>query len=89
MIGDGGSVTGGSQSNGQAHTGVILLSIVVNDGAAQFVALEHREFVEGILLRQVVAGLYVAITGDEIIGFDAHPEVWDLPPSKKLETKCH
>lgn len=50
VIRDSSTVTGGSQSHSQAHTGVILLSIVVDDGAAQFVALQHGEFVEGVLL---------------------------------------
>lgn len=81
MVGDSRAVTCGGEGHSQAHASVVLLTVVVNDGTAQLVTLQHGEALESVLLGQVITRLDVAIAGDEIVSFDAGPEVWNLPPS--------
>lgn len=80
VVGDCRTVASSCESNGQAHTSVVLLSVVVDDGATQVVLLQHGETFKCVLLRQVVTRLDVAISSHEIVGLDTDPEVWHLPP---------
>ena len=66
----------------EAHT------IIVNDGSAQFVPLQHREELEGALLVEEVGGLEALRTRDHVVGLDSGPEIWHLKLSLKyLDSK--
>lgn len=81
VVGNSGAVSGGGQGDGKVHPGVVLLAVVVHDGAAESVPSEHGEELQGVFLREEVGAFEGFAAGDEVVHFDAHPVVGDLPPA--------
>lgn len=79
VVGGDGAVLNGRHGEGDVHARVVVLSVVVDDGALQAVRLEHRERLEGFALAEDVRRLEVGVAGEEIVQLGAGKEVGDLP----------
>ena len=62
------------------------LTVVVDDGSAESVGLQHGELLQSRALGDVVAGLDQLLARDKVVHLDPGPEVRNLPPPGREET---
>lgn len=67
VIGDNRTMLNGGHDQGNVHSRIIVLTVVVNDTSDQAFRLEHGERLESLAAAHPVGGFHVLGTGEEVV----------------------
>jgi hypothetical protein len=67
VVGDHGAMLNGGHNEGDVHSGIVVLAIVVDDTTYKAVGLEHGECLESFAAAHPVRSFHVLGTGEEVV----------------------